>query len=449
MRSREAWESWKGGCPYVGDICGSRRAFTSARQRLHGGVCYLEVMGHGDRLAAGMAEIEWVLAQVRDGATGPGPGAGLSPHAPYSAAPDLYEAAAEAGLPVATHLAESREELEWCRAGTGLFADMLIRFGYRPGEVRHPGEHPVDAFTSAAIGANGLNDLDPDTSTGSARYHGHLLPRPSRCLVILPTVIRRGMEELLAAAFHGARNRRTPLPAGPARSNASPCSMTPELVAMEPRRAVAAHGHGGGPGPRPGTGSATLAPGAKAGLIAIAIEDGSMDRPMVEAEIDWLIRLRPSGARFRILPKRTRHLWAVGTIVFSHSGVEESHLPIHPFMKVGLSDYIDMSDRVHGPGGQNPTTAHGGFMPATQQEHEWHGRPRWLAPYPSEAYEFVQEGLVTPVRRLRELPDGDRGASSGRVLGPGPRDRAVGADGSRCFVTGRSTEPTTSTHRLP
>ena len=35
---------------------------------------------------------------------------------------------------------------------------------------------------------------------------------------------------------------------------------------------------------------ATLAPGAKAGLIAIAIEDGSMDRPMVEAEIDWLMR---------------------------------------------------------------------------------------------------------------------------------------------------------------
>jgi 5-methylthioadenosine/S-adenosylhomocysteine deaminase len=54
---------------------------------------------------------------------------GVSPHAPYTCSPELYAAAAELGIPIATHLSESDDELDWVRSGTGAweaFADLLI-----------------------------------------------------------------------------------------------------------------------------------------------------------------------------------------------------------------------------------------------------------------------------------------------------------------------------------
>ena len=44
---------------------------------------------------------------------------GVSPHAPYTVSPELYEACGELGLPVVTHLAESEAEQLWVRAGEG------------------------------------------------------------------------------------------------------------------------------------------------------------------------------------------------------------------------------------------------------------------------------------------------------------------------------------------
>ena len=54
---------------------------------------------------------------------------GISPHAPYTCTLGLYEACAELGLPLATHLAESEAETEFLRTGTGTwqaFAEMLV-----------------------------------------------------------------------------------------------------------------------------------------------------------------------------------------------------------------------------------------------------------------------------------------------------------------------------------
>jgi 5-methylthioadenosine/S-adenosylhomocysteine deaminase len=54
---------------------------------------------------------------------------GISPHAPYTCTIELYRAAAELGLPVATHLAESAAETEFLRTGQGAwesFAEMLV-----------------------------------------------------------------------------------------------------------------------------------------------------------------------------------------------------------------------------------------------------------------------------------------------------------------------------------
>ena len=54
---------------------------------------------------------------------------GISPHAPYTCSPELYQACAELGLPLCTHLAEGEAEREWLVSGTGpwqAFADLLV-----------------------------------------------------------------------------------------------------------------------------------------------------------------------------------------------------------------------------------------------------------------------------------------------------------------------------------
>jgi 5-methylthioadenosine/S-adenosylhomocysteine deaminase len=54
---------------------------------------------------------------------------GVSPHAPYSVSLELYEACAELGLPIATHISESRSEVAYLLAGTGAwgaYTDLLV-----------------------------------------------------------------------------------------------------------------------------------------------------------------------------------------------------------------------------------------------------------------------------------------------------------------------------------
>ena len=61
---------------------------------------------------------------------------GLSPHAPYSTSMELVEGvvqlAQQADAPIAMHLAETRQELEWMSDGTGPFADFLRSRGLNP-----------------------------------------------------------------------------------------------------------------------------------------------------------------------------------------------------------------------------------------------------------------------------------------------------------------------------
>jgi cytosine/adenosine deaminase-related metal-dependent hydrolase len=54
---------------------------------------------------------------------------GISPHAPYSASLELYRAAAELGLPVATHISESPAEVKYVMSGEGpwgAYSDLLV-----------------------------------------------------------------------------------------------------------------------------------------------------------------------------------------------------------------------------------------------------------------------------------------------------------------------------------
>jgi cytosine/adenosine deaminase-related metal-dependent hydrolase len=72
---------------------------------------------------------------------------GLSPHAPYSVHPGLFDRlidlASERHAPVAMHLAETPAELELLRDGTGEFVEMLRAFGvWREGLIPR-GSRPI------------------------------------------------------------------------------------------------------------------------------------------------------------------------------------------------------------------------------------------------------------------------------------------------------------------
>lgn len=69
---------------------------------------------------------------------------GISPHAPYSTSFELYKACADAtGLPLCTHIAESREEAEFLEDGSGAFAVFLGRLGILSPAWRPPCVSPV------------------------------------------------------------------------------------------------------------------------------------------------------------------------------------------------------------------------------------------------------------------------------------------------------------------
>jgi cytosine/adenosine deaminase-related metal-dependent hydrolase len=85
---------------------------------------------------------------------------GLSPHAPYTVRPELLAAAVELSrkwqLPLAFHLAESREELELLRCGSGPFRDFLEDLGaWRPDAFR-PGTRPLDYLRTLAAADRAL-----------------------------------------------------------------------------------------------------------------------------------------------------------------------------------------------------------------------------------------------------------------------------------------------------
>ncbi|HET8968510.1 MAG TPA: amidohydrolase family protein, partial [Gaiellaceae bacterium] len=116
----------RSGVTTVGDCSFSGAAATACADLGLRGTIYLEVFGatadpireHFEPMRARISET--LSDDVR---------VGVSPHAPYTCTIELYEACADLGLPVATHLAESDAETEFLRTGTGAwesFAEMLV-----------------------------------------------------------------------------------------------------------------------------------------------------------------------------------------------------------------------------------------------------------------------------------------------------------------------------------
>lgn len=124
-------ESLRCGVTTLGDIASSAPTTLFDGSETGADVtAFVELIGLGDaRQGAQLARLDEFLARadvecVRRG---------ISPHAPYSVRPSLVAAATErsAGerVPLAMHLAESREELRLLRDGSGPFAELLRDIG--------------------------------------------------------------------------------------------------------------------------------------------------------------------------------------------------------------------------------------------------------------------------------------------------------------------------------
>ncbi|HJT34382.1 MAG TPA: amidohydrolase family protein, partial [Pirellulales bacterium] len=87
--------------------------------------------------------------------------AGLSPHAPYTVHPGLFNRlvalAAESSAPLAFHLAESSEEIELLATGQGLFHDVLAELGFWDPTAIPRGTRPLDYLRRLA--ASGVRAL--------------------------------------------------------------------------------------------------------------------------------------------------------------------------------------------------------------------------------------------------------------------------------------------------
>lgn len=156
--------SLAGGVIAVGDISGADHNLTLEllRESELRGVCFAELFGLAGRQAASIARMRELIALAPHADRGVR--LGLQPHAPYSAGPELLRAASETGLPVSTHLAETLEERELLKRGTGDFHTFLESLGLWTSDIAQgfggatPIERTLSAIDGRALLAAHVND---------------------------------------------------------------------------------------------------------------------------------------------------------------------------------------------------------------------------------------------------------------------------------------------------
>ena len=185
--------SLRGGVSAVGDIAGAG-SFVPARQLAASplnATSYIEFFGTGPRQTHAIDAIDEVLAL-------PAPDAslrlGLQPHAPYSCGHRVYEHAAAHhathGLPLQTHLAETRAEHEFIADGAGPFRSFLESVGLfgpevcvpSPGALVLSDQSPVSALASVLKDAPWTlahcNYIDDDDLARLAAAHATVIYCP-------------------------------------------------------------------------------------------------------------------------------------------------------------------------------------------------------------------------------------------------------------------------------
>src|SRR5688500_3503598 len=111
-----AAECLRSGVTTVGDLAFSGASAHACSELGLRAIVYLEVFG---------SEADAALAQFGEKRDYVAPALservalGISPHAPYTCSTEVYAACLALGLPVATHLNESQDELDWLIDGAG------------------------------------------------------------------------------------------------------------------------------------------------------------------------------------------------------------------------------------------------------------------------------------------------------------------------------------------
>jgi cytosine/adenosine deaminase-related metal-dependent hydrolase len=113
-----AAECLRSGVTTIADASYSGAAAVAAGELGLSGIVYLEVFGSDPARAEELRERLAALERER----GQLVSLGVSPHAPYSVSPALYAAVYALGRPVATHVAESDDELDYLLRGEGPIA---------------------------------------------------------------------------------------------------------------------------------------------------------------------------------------------------------------------------------------------------------------------------------------------------------------------------------------
>ena len=145
-------ECWAQGVTTIADT-GDSGAALRALFRLGGrGIAYHEVFGPDPaQLEASLEGLKQQVQGLRR-FTSFHVGLGVSPHAPYTVSAQLYRAVAEYaardGLPMAVHLAESKEETDFVRDGAGPFA---AAWGDRGIPVEARGISPITYLHSLGV----------------------------------------------------------------------------------------------------------------------------------------------------------------------------------------------------------------------------------------------------------------------------------------------------------
>lgn len=141
------WEDWlssaiwgaaeaiAGGVTTLGDCTDSGAAFYGAKALGLRGVIYQEVFGidESSPVSQIVEELQGKVDKLNRDSEGTSLAVGISPHAPYTVRPALFEALAKYAkrdnLPVCIHAAESQAEAELLAGGRGAIAEMFERRG--------------------------------------------------------------------------------------------------------------------------------------------------------------------------------------------------------------------------------------------------------------------------------------------------------------------------------
>jgi len=126
-------DCWAGGVTTIADTGDSGSVIQALAELGGSGLAYQEVFGpHPEQVVASMAALEEQVGRLSS-FIGPRARLGVSPHAPYTVSGPLYASVArwarERDLPLAVHIAESREESEFVARRSGPFAEAWAERG--------------------------------------------------------------------------------------------------------------------------------------------------------------------------------------------------------------------------------------------------------------------------------------------------------------------------------